>query len=379
MQVTHVFDVCDILLNIAPCGHSVVGESVGDYTEFVNSAGPNIDLVTSSGQTKNGAISILQRSLRPECIATFQIPDVLDMWSVNSTSELTYLFLSKVDSTVILQMGGEISELEKDSVSSNKHHKASAYCISLNISCLYIFKTAFCTKQPTLLCANLTEIGNYILQVTTSSFYLFTVVTKTSEQGDEEEASTVSGPELVMSYDFVDKLDSRVKWSQLVAPFIGLLTENGTLLVYAFEESRDGARFELVLAESGHCTGLSCFSFYKDEPKGLFSNEWRRRRRQLAAKVNEMASGEDDLVVPNNTSHDEQQLQQQQSDNAKKVFTINSTEMSADINVEEDDDDEMLYSSNEAAVPAAAVVVSKLTATKELKKASNSDSEETRY
>jgi cleavage and polyadenylation specificity factor subunit 1 len=87
--VTHLFDVCDILLNIAPCGHAAVGESAGDYSDFgstVNSC--NIDLVTSSGHTKNGAISILQRSLRPECIATFQIPDIVDMWSVGNDEKI---------------------------------------------------------------------------------------------------------------------------------------------------------------------------------------------------------------------------------------------------------------------------------------------------
>ncbi len=90
--VTHSFDVCDILLNVAPCGHSIIGESVGDYSEFATSSTfPNIDLVTSSGHTKNGAISILQRSLRPECIATFQIPDIVDMWSVSNYEKARYM------------------------------------------------------------------------------------------------------------------------------------------------------------------------------------------------------------------------------------------------------------------------------------------------
>lgn len=87
---TYSFEVCDLLLNIAPCGHSIIGESVGDYTEFVNNNNDmasiqmnHIDLVTSSGYTKNGAISVLQRGLRPDLIATFQIQDIIDTWAVN--------------------------------------------------------------------------------------------------------------------------------------------------------------------------------------------------------------------------------------------------------------------------------------------------------
>jgi cleavage and polyadenylation specificity factor subunit 1 len=104
--VSHSFEICDILLNIAPCGYSIVGESSGDYSEFdssLKSLNHHIDLVTSSGYTKNGGISVLQRSVRPEVIATFQINDVIDMWSVfnatttdESSMPITYLFLSKV-------------------------------------------------------------------------------------------------------------------------------------------------------------------------------------------------------------------------------------------------------------------------------------------
>ncbi len=87
--VTYAFDVCDILLNVAPCGHSIIGESVGDYSEFAGgSTFPNVDLVTSSGHTKNGAISIMQRSLRPESIVKFQIADIVDMWSVGNDEQV---------------------------------------------------------------------------------------------------------------------------------------------------------------------------------------------------------------------------------------------------------------------------------------------------
>ena len=44
--VSYNFEICDMLLNIAPCGHSIIGESVGDYSEFeTDTIQYHIDLV----------------------------------------------------------------------------------------------------------------------------------------------------------------------------------------------------------------------------------------------------------------------------------------------------------------------------------------------
>jgi cleavage and polyadenylation specificity factor subunit 1 len=46
--VSYTFEICDMLLNIAPCGHSIVGESAGDYTEFeTDTVQYHVDLVSS--------------------------------------------------------------------------------------------------------------------------------------------------------------------------------------------------------------------------------------------------------------------------------------------------------------------------------------------
>ncbi len=91
--VQYQFEICDILLNIGPCGQSLVADSIN------SELGHNIDLVTTSGHGKNGAVSVLQRSVRPDILTTFELPDIVDMWSVfeceSTNDDTTFLFLSK--------------------------------------------------------------------------------------------------------------------------------------------------------------------------------------------------------------------------------------------------------------------------------------------
>jgi cleavage and polyadenylation specificity factor subunit 1 len=90
--VQYQFEICDILLNIGPCGHSIVADSMN------NELAHNYDLVTSSGYSKNGAVSVLQRSIRPDVLTTFELADIVDMWSVfacdSASDDTTFLFLS---------------------------------------------------------------------------------------------------------------------------------------------------------------------------------------------------------------------------------------------------------------------------------------------
>ena len=52
--------VCDSVMNIGPCGQTVMGEPAFLSEEFSNAIDPDIELVTTSGYSKNGAISVLQ-------------------------------------------------------------------------------------------------------------------------------------------------------------------------------------------------------------------------------------------------------------------------------------------------------------------------------
>lgn len=239
------FEICDILLNVAPCGHSIVGESVGDYSEFETNS-LHIDLVTSSGHTKNGAVSVLQRSIRPEVIATFQIPDVIDMWSVyndssNDTigSSHTFLFLSKVDSTMVLQMANEITEFDRDT-------------------------TVFCTKHPTMCCSNLSN-NKYIIQVTSNCMYIYS------------ECTAETSGTLVTTYDLSSILESKMKQVSVIDPYIVILTEKGSILLFKFDSLNvlvkllDNRKVSKYEQNENYFNAVNCFSLYKDESK-IFSN-----------------------------------------------------------------------------------------------------------
>ena len=78
---------------------------------------PDIELVTTSGHGKNGALCLLQRTIRPQVLTTFEIPGTVDMWTVHNGGaetrlEHAFLILSTADSTMILQTGEEINELD---------------------------------------------------------------------------------------------------------------------------------------------------------------------------------------------------------------------------------------------------------------------------
>lgn len=58
----------DSLLNIGPCGDVAMGEPAFLSEEYDNSVDPCVELVTTSGHGKNGALSILQRSIKPQVL-----------------------------------------------------------------------------------------------------------------------------------------------------------------------------------------------------------------------------------------------------------------------------------------------------------------------
>ena len=66
---TYSFEVSDSILNIGPCGMATIGEPPFLSEEFeANSkeTAPDLELVLTSGHGKNGALTILQRAIRPQ-------------------------------------------------------------------------------------------------------------------------------------------------------------------------------------------------------------------------------------------------------------------------------------------------------------------------
>ncbi|KAF5903677.1 cleavage and polyadenylation specificity factor subunit 1, partial [Clarias magur] len=177
---TYSFEVCDSILNIGPCVNGSMGEPAFLSEEFQSNPEPDLEVVVCSGYGKNGALSVLQRSIRPQVVTTFELPGCHDMWTVISNEEKPeqppaegesetqedaekqelpvedeknkhgFLILSREDSTMILQTGQEIMELDT---------------------------SGFATQGPTVYAGN---IGNnkYIIQVSPMGIRLLQGVTQ---------------------------------------------------------------------------------------------------------------------------------------------------------------------------------------------------------
>ena len=131
----YTFEVCDSLLNIGPCAHMVMGEPAFLSEEFHSTDDHDLELVTTSGYGKNGALSVLQRTIRPQVVTTFELPGCTNMWTVigydssepsdqddMSSCEQThmYLILSREDSSMVLKTGQEIMELDQSGLNTRE-------------------------------------------------------------------------------------------------------------------------------------------------------------------------------------------------------------------------------------------------------------------
>jgi len=54
--------------------------------DFIALEDPDLELVTTSGYAKNGALCILERSIRPQVVTTITLPGLSDLWTLHSAS-----------------------------------------------------------------------------------------------------------------------------------------------------------------------------------------------------------------------------------------------------------------------------------------------------
>lgn len=80
----NIEQVCDSLLNIAPIGSMTIGErGVNEADEIkdglkVSGEKPELEIVTSSGRGKNGALCVLQHSIKPVMLTFIPFPGKFD-------------------------------------------------------------------------------------------------------------------------------------------------------------------------------------------------------------------------------------------------------------------------------------------------------------
>lgn len=203
LQITsYIFEVCDSLLNIGPCGNISLGEPAFLSEEFTNNPDVDLELVTTSGYGKNGALCVLQRSIRPQIVTTFTLPGCTNMWTVRSGDEKhAFLILSQQDSSMILQTGQEINEIDN---------------------------TGFATNGPTVYACNLGN-NKYIVQVTPTTVRLL--------QG-------------IQQLQFVPlDLGAQIVYASSADPYISMLTEDGQVITLMLRETR-GSNAKLVISKS---------------------------------------------------------------------------------------------------------------------------------
>ncbi|XP_043073522.1 cleavage and polyadenylation specificity factor subunit 1 [Puntigrus tetrazona] len=176
---TYSFEVCDSILNIGPCVSASMGEPAFLSEEFQTNPEPDLEVVVCSGYGKNGALSVLQKSIRPQVVTTFELPGCHDMWTViyceekpekappegdgegpeeekheptveDDKNKHGFLILSREDSTMILQTGQEIMELDT---------------------------SGFATQGPTVYAGNIGD-NKYIIQVSPMGIRLLEGVTQ---------------------------------------------------------------------------------------------------------------------------------------------------------------------------------------------------------
>ncbi|XP_053401547.1 cleavage and polyadenylation specificity factor subunit 1-like [Mercenaria mercenaria] len=274
---SYVFEVCDNIWNIAPCGNIVMGEPAFLSEEFSNTVDPDLELVTTSGYGKNGALSVLQRSIRPQVVTTFELPSCVNMWTVTGPKTSSengegdkqelqdghaFLILSRPDSSMILQTGQEIQELDH---------------------------SGFSTQTATIYAGNVGE-GRYILQVSSGGVRLLDGVQQLQHIPIE--------------------MGTPIVQCTVADPYILIMSDEGTIMMLTLKQEVTGARLVLTKPLISNKPRVTTLCAYKDE-SGMFTTssvEVEEETTTTEQKINMNTSLEKVFSMENSTVDDEDEL-----------------------------------------------------------------------
>lgn len=96
--------MCDSLLNIGPCGNLTMGEPAFLSDDFTALEDPDLEIVTTSGYGKNGALCVLQRSIRPQIVTTISLLGLQDVWTLYMNTSLDnhgLILVSQENKTIV--------------------------------------------------------------------------------------------------------------------------------------------------------------------------------------------------------------------------------------------------------------------------------------
>ncbi|GFN92292.1 cleavage and polyadenylation specificity factor subunit 1, partial [Plakobranchus ocellatus] len=302
---SYSFEVCDNIWNIGPCGQVAMGEPAFLSEEYSSHLDPDLELVTTSGHGKNGALSVLQRSIRPQVVTTFSLVGCIDMWTVfsapspsdetteeegegsteqetgpSSETEISgghaFLVLSRRDSSMILQTGSEINELDN---------------------------SGFSTQSSTVYVGNLGN-NRYILQVSPSSMRLL--------QGIKQ-----------IQHIPVD-LGSSLQSCSVCDPYVVVMGSEGQIMMFTLKEDRlmGGARLSASKTPISQTSRILAISTYKDY-SGLFTTETINMELVASKKENEKLAEKVPTFLPEEIDDEDDMLYGDTATNFSQSTTHN--------------------------------------------------------
>lgn len=235
---SYIFEVCDSVINLAPIGFMAVGERAHaeehqDEEHEIEKRDPTkmeLEVVTSTGYGKNGALCVLHNTLRPKILTSFEISGCLDLWTVIDDSQMrrenrhTFMILTQRTTTMVLRTGDEISD---------------------------IHNTGFASNTPTIFVGNLGS-NRYIVQVTSKSIRL------------------IQGTRLVQNIPI--DLGFPLTNVSIADPYICVRASNGQVVTLALRDNKEYSFQRLYMNRnriSGTAVGIS---IYKDT-SGLFTTK----------------------------------------------------------------------------------------------------------
>ena len=235
---SYIFEVCDSLMNLAPIGFMAVGERVqaeehqdeDNEHEKRDPSKMELEIVTSTGYGKNGALCVLHNTLRPKIVTSFELSGCLDLWTVIDSSQIrnedrhTFMILTQRTSTMVLRTGEEISD---------------------------IHNTGFACNTPTIFVGNLGS-NRYIVQVTSKSIRL------------------IQGTRLVQNIPI--DLGFPLTNVSVADPYICVRASNGQIVTLALRDNKDYS-FQRLYMNRNRISGTAvAVSIYKDT-SGLFTSK----------------------------------------------------------------------------------------------------------
>uniref|UniRef100_A0A8C3XKN5 Cleavage and polyadenylation specific factor 1 n=1 Tax=Chelydra serpentina TaxID=8475 RepID=A0A8C3XKN5_CHESE len=285
---TYSFEVCDSILNIGPCANAAMGEPAF-LSEEVRTA-PETRVPCSPVSAYGSQQAMLQgKSIRPQVVTTFLLPGCYDMWTVISPQKKEedesakgesaekepglpepeddgkrhgFLILSREDSTMILQTGHEIMELDT---------------------------SGFATQGPTVFAGNIGE-NRYIVQVSPLGIRLLEGVNQ-------------------LHFIPVD-LGSPIVHCAVADPYVVIMSAEGQVTMFVLKSDTYGGRthrLTLQKPQLHHQSKVIALCVYRDV-RGMFTTESRTTSSRDELSMRSHSEVETVIQDISNTVDDEEEM-----------------------------------------------------------------------